>query len=99
MKVKTTIKKEIEIDIEPEEAFRILCKSLDMEIAFDDETEYFVYKNCEEENAVFTSKNGCDYCVDDRGDLFVALRNLAVQLFPNVGFRSDDYIMHYGDKI
>jgi hypothetical protein len=36
------------------------------------------------------------HIVDDRGDLFVALRNVVVQMVPNVYFRSADYI--YGNK-
>lgn len=97
MKVKTTVQQEIEIDIEPEEAFRVLCKSLDMGIVLDD-TDYFVYKTPDGENAVYTTINGRDHCVDERGDLFVALRNVAVNIFMNTSFRGDDYIMEYVNK-
>lgn len=49
-------------------------------------------KNDEEENCVYVIRNGHDELYDERGDLFVALRNVAVNMFPNLWFRSDDYI-------
>lgn len=98
MKVKTKIKQEIEIDIEPEEAFRILCKSLGMDFVLDEDREFMVYKNQYEENSVYEVGNGPDMEIDERGNLFVSLRNVAVNMFPNLYFRNDDYIMEYQNK-
>lgn len=98
MKVKTKIKQEIEIDIEPEEAFRILCKSLGMDFVLDEDREFMVYQNQYEENSVYEVGNGSDMEIDERGNLFVSLRNVAVNMFPNLYFRNDDYIMEYHNK-
>ena len=83
--VKTTTL--MKIDIEATEAFRILCKALQMDFVLDEDKDYFVSNG-----SVCTTENGHDRCFDDRGDLFVALRNVAVNMFPNVRFRSDSYI-------
>lgn len=92
MQVDVNVKSVCSIDIQPEEAFRILCKTLDMSFVFDEDIDFFVRKNSDGENGVYVLKNGHDELYDDRGDLFVALRNVAVNLFPNVLFRSVDYI-------
>ena len=81
-----------QIDIDSHEAFRILCKTLHMNIVLDEDANFFVRKDCYGDNCVYVTRNGHDECVDDRGDLFVALRNVAVNMFPNLSFRSDDYI-------
>ena len=80
------------IDIDSSEAFRILCKTLHMDFVLDEETDFFVRKNDEEENCVYVIRNGHDELYDERGALFVALRNVAVNMFPNLWFRSVDYI-------
>lgn len=78
------IKTTQQIDIEPEDAFRILCKTLKMDCVLDEDTSYKVFKSdYDDENHVYVYGE----LYDDRGDLFVALRNVAVQIFPNVGFR------------
>ena len=51
-----------------------------------------VYQAQYGENCVYRIYKGCDDKYDDRGDLFVALRNVAVNMFPNVSFRSAGYI-------
>ena len=61
----------------------------------DEDTDFFIKENEDGENAVYVMKDGKEECVDDRGDLFVALRNVAVCMFPNVLFRSASYI--YGN--
>ena len=82
-----------QIDIQSSEAFRILCKTLHMDFVLDVDKEFFVEKNSEDENCIYVKgKNGYHELFDDRGDLFVALRNVAVNIYPNLGFRSDDYI-------
>lgn len=84
----------IQADIDEIEAFRILCKTLHMDFVLDEDTNYFVGKKEYGENAVYeigiTDED--EGYVDDRGDLFVALRNVAVNIVPNVGFRNADYI-------
>ena len=81
-----------QINIEPEEAFRILCKTLNMEFVLNEDIDFFVKKDCYNNNCVYYIKNGHDEEYDDRGDLFIALRNVAVNIFPNTLFRSDPYI-------
>lgn len=80
------------IDINTGESFELLCKVLNMNFVLDEDTKYFIKKNEYDENAVYVLDNGKEKCIDDRGDLFVALRNVAVNIFPNTAFRSDDYI-------
>ena len=92
MEVNINAKAVCTIDIDSSEAFRILCKTLHMDFVLDEETDFFVRKNDEEENCVYVIRNGHDELYDERGDLFVALRNVAVNMFPNLWFRSADYI-------
>ena len=86
-----------QVDIDSNEAFRILCKTLNMDFVLDEDRDFFVRKDCYGENCVYVTKNGHDEEYDDRGDLFVALRNVAVNMFPNALFRSADYI-YKGDE-
>ena len=92
MEVNINTKAVCTIDIDSSEAFRILCKTLHMDFVLDEETDFFVRKNDEEENCVYVIRNGHDELYDERGDLFVALRNVAANMFPNLWFRSADYI-------
>ena len=94
MEVNINTKAVCTIDIDSSEAFRILCKTLHMDFVLDEEIDFFVRKNDEEENCVYVIRNGHDELYDERGDLFVALRNVAVNMFPNLWFRSVDYIYH-----
>jgi hypothetical protein len=80
------------ITISTEEAFRLLCKSLMMDFVLDEDTEFFIRKNSNGNKHVYCIHNGEERKYDDRGDLFIALRNVAVQTFPNLAFRSADYI-------
>lgn len=80
------------IDIEPDEAFIMLCKTLQMEYVLTEDIDFFVRKDSYGDNCVYYIRNGHDEMYDDRGDLFVALRNVAVNMFPNLSFRSADYI-------
>ena len=80
------------VDIGSSEAFRILCKTLHMDFVLDEEKDFFVRKNEDDENCVYVINYGHDELYDERGDLFVALRNVAVNMFPNTWFRSADYI-------
>ena len=81
-----------QIGIDEAEAFRILCKTLNMEFVFDEDVEMFVKEDEYGDNGVYFLENGKEQKLDDRGDLFVALRNVAVNMFPNLGFRNADYI-------
>lgn len=81
-----------QIDIDEYEAFRILCKTLDMEFVLDEDIDFFVRKDDCGDNCVYYIKDGHDEIYDWRGDLFVALRNVAVNLFPNLEFRGEKYI-------
>lgn len=85
-----------QIDIDEDQAFEVLCKTLHMEFVLDEETVFFVKENAWGEKCVwYINENGQEQIYDDRGDLFVALRNVAVTLYPNIWFRGDDYIFCY----
>ncbi len=82
------------VDIEPEEAFKILCATLLMPCVCDESHDYYVSSD----GVVWRTVNGRDESVDDRGELFIAFRNVAVNLFPNVIFRNDPYIYNRENK-
>ena len=92
MIVDVTAKSVCQIDIDSYEAFRILCKTLHMGFVLNEDINFFVREDCYGDKCVYYTKDGHDEKYDDRGDLFVALRNVAVNMFPNVEFRSADYI-------
>lgn len=69
---------------------RAMCHQLQMDFALDEDREFIVARDCDGINRVINPSTGLVY--DDRGDLFIALRNLAVQMVPNVLFRTADYI-------
>lgn len=92
MLIDITTKNVSRVDIDSEEAFRILCKTLNMEFVMWDDTPFFVRKNYCGDNCVYLIRNGKEEQYDDRGDLFIALRNVAVNIFPNLSFRSAEYI-------
>ena len=82
------MKVQYEFDLDWYGAFYILLKELDME---------WIYNNDD-----FEIKNGKVYAngkvVDDRADLFAALRNVQNAMIPNLEFRSAPYITHYCDE-
>lgn len=90
------------IDIDEIGALKLLCKTLYMDFVLDEDTDYFVKEDehgnrCVYVNVCATDSTGitrypCAEKIDDRGDLFVALRNVVVNIVPNVLFRSADYI-------
>ena len=82
------MKTKCKIDIEPEEAFRILCQTLRMDIVLLEDANVYIKEDEYGDNCVYSAYGK----YDDRGDLFVALRNVAVNMFPNVAFRNADYI-------
>ena len=71
-----------------------LCKHLQMEFVLDEDRDFIVVTGSDGIKRVIEKSTGHIY--DDRGDLFIALRNVVVQMVPNVYFRSADYI--YGNK-
>lgn len=77
-----------------EDVFRVLIGKLHMDFVLDEDTNYIV-KDRYGANVVYRSDIP-NIKFDDRGDLFVALRNVAVNMFPNLSFRSEDYI--YSNK-
>lgn len=79
------------IKLSPQEAFWILCKELNMEIVLDEDKKYQIVESIEYPEEGYKVACG-DEIVDDRGCLFVALRNVAVNIYPNILFRSDSYI-------
>lgn len=83
-----------QIDINEVQAFEILLKTLNMEFVLDEDTKFFIKKDNDfyGENGVYIIENGKAEKYDDRGDLFIALRNVAVNMFPNLLFRSAEYI-------
>ena len=81
-----------QLDIESEEAFRILCKTLDMDFVLYEDIDFFVRESYQGDRRVYYIRDGHDEEYDDRGDLFIALRNVAVNIFPNLTYRSAEYI-------
>jgi hypothetical protein len=92
MKIDVNVKSICSIDIDSTEAFRMLCKTLDMEFVYNSDIDFFVREDSLGENCVYFIKDGHDELYDERGDLFVALRNVAVNIFPNLDFRGAHYI-------
>ena len=75
------------IDIDELGAFKILCRSLNMSFVLNEDIDYFI-----KDGKLWYKERGYDEIVDDRADLFIALRNVAVNIIPNLWFRSADYI-------
>jgi hypothetical protein len=91
-------KAEVKLNIDCDEAFRILCKSLDMAYMLDETVnKLFVNRDSEGDLMVYHTVNGHDEVYDSRGALFIALANVAVNIFPNLEFRGADYIYEYGE--
>lgn len=84
---------EIEVDMDEYELLRLLAKELHMEFALSDNTFYLRQTAWEDPQVWVVGKNGAsDRAVDDRAELFVALRNLANAMCPNCEFRSESTI-------
>lgn len=80
------------LEIDELTAFKTLCHVLDMDFVLDEETNYYCYGG-----NVYEQHGYHDEKVDDRADLFIALRNIAVNIIPNLSFKDADYI-HRLDK-
>lgn len=67
--------------------FNSLCNSLSMGFVCDESFDYFVA------NGYVWKRVGTEAIMfDDRVDLFISLRNVAVNIVPNTIFRNADYI-------
>lgn len=90
MTISTKVKASIDIDIDTTEAFELLLKTLHMEWIMNDINSISIQKDSDDVNKIFRVYDG--RLIDERGDLFIALRNVAVNLFPNLEFRNEPYI-------
>lgn len=91
---------EIEVDIDEYKLLRLLAQELHMEFALSDNTYYLRQAAWEEPQVWEVGKNGTtDRAVDDRAELFVALRNLANALSPNAEFRSESTIYNIEELV
>ena len=81
-------------EITSSEALSILCQTLHMEWVLIEDKDFVVKNDSYGELIVYEKnyKTGELKPYDDRGHLFVAIRNLIVQMYPNVEFRNEDYI-------
>ena len=83
-----------EYEVTSTKALEILCETLHMKFALDEDEDFYIQKNSDGELSVYkkNKETGELELYDDRGNLFVAIRNLVVAMYPNVYFRSDNYI-------
>ena len=82
----------VDFEVDESKALYILCKVLHMENLITSEDDLVIH-----DGKVCRRLNGEYKVVDDRADLFAALRNVANCLFPGCEFRSANYITNYGD--
>lgn len=77
------------------EAFWMLCDILDIHKLVGSEEDLCIHNGmvCRKDK-----ETGEYITVDDRADLFCALRNVLNALAPNLHFRSDHYITNWGDE-
>lgn len=90
------MKKIINVPFELDEfqAFSMLCEILDISNVVYSEEQLYIHDG----DVCKKDKDGNYEFVDERADLFAALRNVVNVICPNVEFRSDDYITHYDDE-
>jgi hypothetical protein len=84
MEVDVNVKSIVKIDMNCEEAFRLLVKTLNMDFILDDLHDYYTHKNEYDELSVYEKVNGKEEEFDYRGDLYEALMETARCIFPNV---------------
>ena len=83
----------IPLEFDEGSAFNILCEVLGMQDIVSSEEELFIHNG-----AVCRKNEKGEYEeVDERADLFAALRNVACATWPNLEYRGDNYITHYCD--
>lgn len=78
-----------------EQAFDLLLQVLDMTNIVNSEEELYIHKGrvCRKDR-----KTGEYEIIDDRADLFAALRNVVNAMVPNLDYRSDPYITNWGNE-
>lgn len=91
------MKKTISIDFTMDwpQAFWMLCDALDIKDLVNSTEDLCIHGGevCRKDK-----ETGEYITVDDRADLFCALRNVLNALAPNLDFRSDPYITNWGDE-
>lgn len=91
------MKKTISLDFTMDwpEAFWMLCDILDIHKLVGSEEDLCIHGGmvCRKDK-----ETGEYITVDERADLFCALRNVLNALVPNLDFRSDHYITNWGDE-
>ena len=75
------------------EALHTFILAMDMVFAYDMTSKYSLVKDSSDYFGPIVAKDGKLY--DDRGSLFAAIRNLLNVMYPNLEFRSDDYIIDW----
>lgn len=92
MKVKATVSTVQEIEIDESQALEILCETLGIKnLVYDVDTDY-VIEDIDGQKCVCIENGNKPIMVDERAGLFVALRNVMNNMFPNLEFRNADYI-------
>lgn len=86
--------KTVEVTFDEVQAFRTLCEVLDIDSVVFSEEQLYIHKG----KVCRKDENGDFKVVDDRADLFAALRNVAVAYWANCEFRSDPYITNWGEE-
>jgi hypothetical protein len=84
--------KTVEVTFDEVQAFHTLCEVLGIDTVVLSEEQLYIHKG----KVCRKDKNGDFEVVDDRADLFAALRNVAVAYWANCEFRSDPYITNWG---
>ena len=83
----------VPFELDDIKAFHMLCEVLDIKDLVLSEEELFIHNG-----AVCRKNEKGEYeVVDERADLFAALRNVACATWPNLEYRGDDYITNYRD--
>lgn len=83
----------IPLEFDEASAFNILCEVLGIQDVVSSDENLVIH-----DGSVCCRKEDGEYeVVDDRADLFAALRNVACAICPNLEYRNDEYITHYCD--
>lgn len=84
MKVKVKASSDFEVDIDYNQAFHALCQTLGMAWVLEERKHFVVEEDDDGEKMVYVIENNEKRIYDDRGELFLAIRNLAEAIFPNI---------------
>lgn len=83
----------IPLEFDEASAFNILCEVLDIQDVVSSDEQLVIHNG----SVCRKNEKGEYEVVDERADLFAALRNVACATWPNLEFRGDDYITNYRD--